>query len=54
MSVIEMIKNRTMAAKVDKLIKANVNEYDAARQVITEDHKILLSKAEALKKKLNA
>lgn len=54
MPVADLIKNKTIADKVKKLTLTNVNEYEAARQVIEEEAQILNSKAEALKKKLDA
>jgi len=38
--------------KIKKLVSAGMDEYEAARKVIEEHSKVLLSKAEAIKKKL--
>lgn len=40
--------------QIKKLMATGVNEFDAARQVINAQIKVLLSKAEAIKQKLNA
>lgn len=40
--------------KIKKLTATGVNEYDAARRVIAEEVKVILSKAEAIKKKISA
>lgn len=53
MQVVEMIKEKALADKVKKLMGTGVNEYDAVRQAIEEHSKVLISKAEALKKKVN-
>ena len=39
---------------IKKLMATGVNEFDAARQVINAHVKVLLSKAEAIKQKINA